>query len=97
LVEHAHASGGNGAQGQLFMTRHAHLTNDEDVKRRSQIVGDFKANRNAAARQGEHQNIRIALIMGKLHRQLPAGVVAVAERQGHQAPPLNESSARAAE
>lgn len=63
-VKDTHATGGDGAQRQLFMPRHAELADDQAVQGRVQRPCDLEGNGDAATRQAKDQQIAPVLIVG---------------------------------
>ncbi len=57
LVDHQATAAGERAHRELFPVRHAELANQEDVERRPQRRRDLPADRHAAARQPENQQV----------------------------------------
>ena len=74
VVEDAHAAGGDRAHGQLLVAGHAELAHEEHVERRVQRPGDLVADRHAAARQPEHDDVVAAGVVAQPLGQQPAGV-----------------------
>lgn len=57
VVDNDLATAGDRPHGQFLLTRNAELTHNEDVEREMQLAGNFEGNRNAAARQSEHNDL----------------------------------------
>src|SRR5262245_60495263 len=65
LIEHTHASAGDGTHRQLFMTRHAELADDEDVEPGLEGNGYFERDGHPAAREGQHHDIAAVGILSQ--------------------------------
>ena len=76
-VEHFGAPAGDGAQGQLWLPRHAQLADDKHVERHLQLSRDFIAYRHASARKREHHHIVAVLVVGELSGQKLASLAAI--------------------
>jgi hypothetical protein len=70
----------NGAKAQLLMPRRADLAHQQHIEGRGERLGDFKADRHAAARQRQHE--RPILPTGcQRSRELPPGIAAIAKER----------------
>lgn len=83
LVEHAHATTGKGAHGQLFVPREAELSNDEDIEWHMKGLGNLESNGNAAARKGKNDHIATIRIRAQLGGKPPAGISPIAKSPFH--------------
>ncbi len=83
LVQHADAAGRDRAHRKFFVTGYAELTDEKDVERKFEGAGNLVPDRNAAAREREHNGIRPSTVSGKSFCQNPAGIGAVPEHCGH--------------
>ncbi|NIA00986.1 hypothetical protein [Massilia sp. CCM 8734] len=61
------------------MAWQAELAHEQDVERKAERLGDGEADRNAAARQGQHQRVGASGVVGQRQRQELAGLHAVFE------------------
>ena len=73
FIEHADASGGDGAHGQFAMAGRAELPHDENIERRAQRLGHLERHRHAAARQPEHDYVRLIRVTPQFPGQELAG------------------------
>ncbi|MCY1460056.1 hypothetical protein D9M71_775780 [compost metagenome] len=73
LVQHPHATAGDGAHGQLRIRRHAELAHQHQVQAHGQFGGDFIGDRHPAARQGEDDDVGAAAVGLQQLRQGLAG------------------------
>ena len=78
-IQHANAAGGDGAHRQLSMTRCPQLAHEEHVERSVKRRRDFKRDRDAAARQREHDDIVAAGVVLKTRGQHAARDAAIDE------------------
>src|SRR5205814_8667030 len=95
LVEHAHAAGRHGAHRELLVAGDAQLAHEEYVERRTERTGDFIRDGHAAAREGEHQDLRTMGVGFDLLGEEPARFVAIAKTSEHEIPPWTLCSRRA--
>jgi hypothetical protein len=82
IVEHLHAPGCDRPHGQLGVTRHSELADDEDVEGSAERAGDFHRNRHAPTRQSQHHDIVAIRVWDQEGRELPAAVGPVMESHG---------------
>ncbi|WP_167229749.1 hypothetical protein [Massilia rubra] len=78
-VEHADTAAGDRAHGVFLMAGQAELAHEQDVERKAERPGDGEADRNAAARQSQHQRVGASGVAGQRQRQEFAGLRAVFE------------------
>jgi hypothetical protein len=64
------------------MAGHAELADQEDVEGSGQRRGDLERNRNAAARQGQHDNVDRVDVFREPRRELATSVRAIPELHG---------------
>jgi hypothetical protein len=73
-VEKASIAGSESAEGELFLSGNAELARKKDIERGMQLAGDLKGNRDASARDAQHNYIVAIGVCGKLLSQLPSRV-----------------------
>jgi hypothetical protein len=83
VVHHDDVAGGDRAHGQLLVARRAELADEEDVERRAQFPGHLVGDRHAAARQGQHDDVVEAGVVGELPGQEPPGLRPIPEWPAH--------------
>ena len=81
-VEHARAARGESAHGQLFVAGHPQFAHQEDVERRTERLRDLEADRDAAARQRQHDHVGATGVVLQPGRQLPARIGSIAKIHG---------------
>ena len=64
----------DGAHTEFFVSGDAQLSHNEDIKRRAQFPGNLICHGNAAARQGQNKEIRLAFIRLKALTKYVAGL-----------------------
>ena len=65
VIEHSHATRGNGAHRQLSMTGRAKLPDEKDIHRRTERRRDFVRNRHAAPRERKHDDVIAVRVLRK--------------------------------
>ena len=83
VVEHAHSARRDGTHRELLSPRDAEFAHDEHVERHVQPRGNLVADRNAAARQREHDEVATAGEALQLVREPLAGLLAISESSAH--------------
>jgi hypothetical protein len=82
-VEHANTAGGNRANGKLFLPRQSELSYDEHVKRDPERRSDLKADRYAATRQRQNDDVGAVCIGAELVGKSAARVASIAKWSAH--------------
>ena len=80
VVEYLDVAGGDGAEGEFFVAGDAELADGEDVECGVEVFCDFGGDGNAAAREGEDEEVFVVGVVGELGGELAAGVGSVEER-----------------
>jgi hypothetical protein len=86
VVHMKHAAARDGAHGKFRLVRHTELAHHQHVERCMQRLRNLAGNRHAAARQREHEQIRLARIRMQRGAQLAAGIGAIAKQRVHRLP-----------
>src|SRR5262249_16766251 len=84
FIQNAHTARCDRASSQFFKSRHSEFAHDENVEWCAQALRHFISNRNAAARQTEHDYIGASCIFLELLRQLPASFCSVWKSSVHE-------------
>src|SRR5262249_28961362 len=84
-AQHAYAAARDRAHRQLGMTGDAEFPDDEHVERRVERPRHFGADRDAAARQREHDDVGSTFVLPELVSQLTSRVDAITEAHGEAA------------
>ena len=79
VVDNHPSPTGQGPDGELFVPGRAELAHHERVERRTDRGGDLPGHRDAAARQTEHQHVRVPAVGVEQPGQDTAGLSTVPE------------------
>ena len=82
-VYHAGTADGDGAHGQLRVSRQPQLPHHKNIQRHIQFLRHLRAHRDTAARQGEDDHVRLVRVAGQFAGQKFAGLGPITELRSH--------------
>jgi len=83
FVQDADTSRSDGAHRELPVSWHPEFSNNKNIERQAQANRDFVGNRNTAARQRQHDGVRMPLVGAEFIGQQPARFRSITKRSSH--------------